>query len=135
MGRVIRGPMSDLVAEFELAQRPKPEGWRRLVEAIDAGGSLIVFPEGTWNMTSDPLLPFKSGIYHLARTRPSVDLVPTWIDNLNRVMPKGEFVPLPLICTVTFGALLRLGADESKQDFLMRTQAALLALSPMAGAR
>lgn len=104
----------------------------QMAEALDAGSSLIVFPEGTRNMTEATLLPFKSGLYHLAKARPEVDLVPAWIDNLNRVMPKGEFVPVPLICTVTFGAPLRLAEAEAKADFLARAEAALLALSPKA---
>ncbi|PTE20299.1 1-acyl-sn-glycerol-3-phosphate acyltransferase [Cereibacter changlensis JA139] len=101
--------------------------------ALDAGASLIVFPEGTRNMTEAPLLPFKSGLYHLAKARPGVDLVPVWIDNLNRVMPKGGIIPIPLICTVTFGAPLHLEPEEPKQAFVDRAQAALLALSPKHG--
>ncbi|TKA95059.1 1-acyl-sn-glycerol-3-phosphate acyltransferase [Cereibacter changlensis] len=101
--------------------------------ALDAGASLIVFPEGTRNMTEAPLLPFKSGLYHLAKARPGVDLAPVWIDNLNRVMPKGGIIPIPLICTVTFGAPLHLEPEEPKQAFLDRAQAALLALSPKHG--
>jgi 1-acyl-sn-glycerol-3-phosphate acyltransferase len=106
----------------------------QMTEALDAGSSLIVFPEGTRNTTEARLLPFKSGLFHLAQTRPNVALVPAWIDNLNRVMPKGEFVPIPLICTVTFGAPLRLAEGEAKQDFLARAEATLLALSPKANA-
>lgn len=106
----------------------------QMTEALDAGSSLIVFPEGTRNTTEARLLPFKSGLFHLAQARPNVALVPAWIDNLNRVMPKGEFVPIPLICTVTFGAPLRLAEGEPKQDFLTRAEAALLALSPKANA-
>jgi 1-acyl-sn-glycerol-3-phosphate acyltransferase len=99
-------------------------------EAMREGSSLILFPEGTRNQTDEPLQPFKSGLYHLATLQPDFDLVPVWITNLNRVMPKGEFIPVPLICTVTFGAPLRLAEGESKEAFLQRASNALLALSP-----
>lgn len=98
--------------------------------AIDTGNSLIVFPEGTRNTTDAPLLPFKSGIYRLALARPAVEFVPVWIDNISRVMPKGELLPIPLLCSVTFGTPLMLGADESKDSFLERARSGLLALSP-----
>lgn len=102
----------------------------QMADAIDSGSSLIVFPEGTRNQTEEPLLPFKSGIFHLAEARPDIDFVPVWINNLNRVMPKGEIVPIPLICTVTFGSPMRLESGEAKEDFLERLRAAMLALSP-----
>lgn len=103
-----------------------------LTAALDDGASLIVFPEGTRNTGETPLLPLKSGLYRLGRARPDVDLVPVWIDNLNRVMPKGEVVPIPLICTVTFGAPIRVGEMQTKEEFIARAEAALLALSPKA---
>ncbi len=102
----------------------------QMVEALDQGSSLILFPEGGRNSSDQPLLPFKSGLYHLAKARPEVDLVPVWIANLNRVMPKGEIIPVPLICTLTFGAPLHLASDESKDAFLVRASQALLALQP-----
>lgn len=102
-----------------------------MLNALDDGSSLILFPEGKRNSGPDPLLPFKSGLYHLARMRPAVDLVPVWIENLNRVMPKGEVIPVPLIVTVTFGAPLHVQDGEAKDAFLARASAALLALSDM----
>jgi 1-acyl-sn-glycerol-3-phosphate acyltransferase len=100
----------------------------QMAEALDGGSSLILFPEGTRNMGDEPLLPFKTGLYHLATQRPDVDLVPVWIENLNQVMPKGEIFPIPLICTVRFGKALRLEANEDKDGFLERSHAALVAL-------
>lgn len=100
----------------------------QMAAALDEGASLILFPEGTRNLTEEALLPFKSGLYHLARLRPEIALVPVWIANLNRVMPKGELIPVPLICTVAFGPPLALREGERKAAFLERAQAALLAL-------
>ena len=102
----------------------------QMVEALDQGSSLILFPEGQRNGSDQALLPFKSGLYHLAKARPEVDLVPVWIANLNRVMPKGEIIPVPLICTLTFGSPVHLSPDEAKDSFLARASAALLTLQP-----
>ncbi|OLF51473.1 lysophospholipid acyltransferase family protein [Pseudomonas chlororaphis] len=101
-----------------------------MLEALADGDSLIIFPEGTRNLEEDGLLPFKSGLYHLAKSYPQAQVIPVWIANLNRVMPKGRFLPLPLLCTTSFGAPLSLEDDESKAHFLERSRAALLALAP-----
>lgn len=101
----------------------------RMIAALDDGASLILFPEGKRNLTDAPLLEFKSGLFHLARNRPEVDLVPTWIDNLNSVLPKGEVVPVPLICTVTFGPPVHIAPGEGKASFLGRAHDALESLA------
>ena len=100
-----------------------------LADALGRGDSLVIFPEGTRSNAGDPV-PFKSGLYHLAEQFPQVQLVPAWVDNVQRVMPKGEVVPVPILCTVTFGAPLRLGPGEDKRDFLVRARAAVLSLRP-----
>lgn len=102
----------------------------QMARALDEGSSLILFPEGTRNTTEAPLLPFKSGLFHLSTHRPGVDLIPVWISNLNHVLPKGEIVPVPLICSLTFGAPLRADPGEDRDTFLTRAAAALLALAP-----
>ena len=101
-----------------------------ILAALEEGSSLIIFPEGGRNMTDQPLLPFKAGLYNMARAYPKIDLVPVWIANLNRIMPKGEVIPLPLICTVTFGPPIHLRDGEDKDAFLARAAEALVAISP-----
>jgi 1-acyl-sn-glycerol-3-phosphate acyltransferase len=102
---------------------------RQMALALDDGDSLIVFPEGTRNTTYEALLPFKSGLFHLARMRPDVELVPVWINNLNRVLPKGEVIPVPLACTVVFGTPILLAEAETKDVFLHRARQALMSLA------
>lgn len=97
--------------------------------ALAQGDSLIVFPEGTRNLGTG-ILPFKSGLYHLARAHPEVEFIPVWIENLGRVMPKGALIPIPLLCTLCFGQALEIRPDESKAAFLERAQASMLALAP-----
>jgi 1-acyl-sn-glycerol-3-phosphate acyltransferase len=94
-----------------------------------SGDSLVLFPEGTRSSKGDPQA-FKSGLYHLAQQFPDVQLIPAWIDNVQRVMPKGEVVPVPILCTVTFGEGLRLQPGEDKRAFLDRARDAVLALRP-----
>ena len=100
----------------------------QLLPLLLAGESLIIFPEG--GRTTEPeMRPFKSGLYYLGKAAPSVDLVPVYIDNANRVLPKGEFLPIPLLCSVNFGAPMRLLPAESKHAFLARARAAVEACS------
>ncbi len=100
-----------------------------LVQALANGDSLVIFPEGTRSNKGQPQA-FKSGLYHLAEQFPGVQLIPAWIDNVQRVMPKGEVVPVPVLCTVTFGAPMQLQPGEDKRSFLERSRDAVLALRP-----
>lgn len=98
-----------------------------LIEALRAGDSLILFPEGTRGHAEEPQ-PFKAGLFNLASRFPQVELVPAWIANVQRVMPKGEVVPVPVLCSVTFGTPLQLGQDEDRPAFLQRAREAVIAL-------
>ena len=98
-----------------------------LMEALRHGDSLVIFPEGTRGNKGDPA-SFKAGLFHLAEAFPEVQLIPAWIDNVQRVMPKGEVVPVPILCSVTFGAPITVAPGEDKRVFLDRARSAVIAL-------
>ena len=98
-----------------------------LLDALRNGDSLVIFPEGTRSNKGEPQA-FKAGLYHLAEKFPAVQLIPVWIDNVQRVMPKGEVVPVPILCSVTFGKPLTLFPGEDKRTFLERARNAVMAL-------
>mgnify|MGYP001612888080 CR=1 FL=1 len=91
--------------------------------------SIIVFPEGTRSLDGQ-LKPFKSGLYHLCCLKPGLELIPVYLANLHRILPKGEIMPVPLLGRVIFGAPLSLQSGEDKAAFLARARDALLALRP-----
>jgi 1-acyl-sn-glycerol-3-phosphate acyltransferase len=103
------------------------EALHRLIAALDQGDSLILFPEGT-RSDGNAIGELRPGLYHVAKKRPDVALVPVFLDNLSRILPKGEFLPVPLIGRATFGMPLRLASGETRQDFLQRARTALLDL-------
>jgi 1-acyl-sn-glycerol-3-phosphate acyltransferase len=98
-----------------------------LFEALGQGDSIILFPEGTRGHAEEPAV-FKAGLYNLTQRFPNVVLVPAWINNVQRVMPKGEVVPVPVLCSVTFGAPIQLEAGEERRAFLDRARSAVVAL-------
>lgn len=91
-----------------------------LIKALDEGSSLIIFPEG--GRGKSEIQKFKPGIYHLSKKRPDIELVPTYIENANRILPKGEFIPIPMLCSITFGEPIRLNANEGREEFLKRAE-------------
>lgn len=114
-----------------LIERKKPTARdnpiQQILAAMGRERSIIIFPEGGRFSGPDPV-PFKSGLYHLALKRPDVELIPVLVDNLNRILPKGEFLPVPLIGGVTFGAPMQVQPGEAKPAFLERARTALIRL-------
>jgi len=104
---------------------------RHLIEDMAAAlgdrNSLILFPEGTRG-TGEKIAPFRSGLYHLALRRPDVELVPAYLENLNRILPKGEFLPVPMLSLLTFGKPIQVAPGEEKDAFLERAREAVSGL-------
>jgi len=100
---------------------------QQMIREIEHRYSLIVFPEGGRN-TGTNIQPFKSGLYYLCKKRPDLELVPVYIDNMNRILPRGEVLPVPLLTSITFGPPMWLEVGESKNDFLHRAREAVIRL-------
>ncbi len=97
---------------------------QQMIREIGDKYSLIVFPEGGRNAEGE-LGEFKSGLYYLGKKRPDLELVPVYIDNLNRVLLRGEFLPVPLLSCITIGEPIWLEAGEPKAEFLQRAREAV----------
>jgi 1-acyl-sn-glycerol-3-phosphate acyltransferase len=135
----LRGPvrryLSSRVFGAILIERPSgassPSQATQAIDRIAAGmgddKSIIVFPEGTRSLDGE-VKPFKSGLFHLCRMKPELELVPVYLANMNRILPKGEFLPVPILGRVIFGPPMRLASGETKDAFLTRARDALLAL-------
>lgn len=129
-GRVFDALLIDRkpVEEPELVERQRRETLEAMAAVLDAGRSLILFPEGTRG-SGEAVAPFRSGLYHLALSRPEVPLVPVYLGNLARILPKGAALPVPMQGRVVFGPELRLGPGEEKHAFLARCREGVLALA------
>jgi len=109
-------------------QDPNADPLDPLRAALRGGDSLIIFPEGTRGAGAIPA-PFRQGIFKLASEFPSVELIPVYLDNLHRSLPKGAHLPVPMVCTVRFGAPLARFVEEARDTFLVRAREAVIALS------
>ena len=72
-------------------------------EALARGESLLFFPEGTRG-TANALGPLRPGIAHLIEEVPGLRVVPAYLENMGRALPKGEMLPVPFFCEVRLGA-------------------------------
>lgn len=129
-GRVFDALLIDRKAAegAEAAEQQRRETLEAMASVLDAGRSLILFPEGTRG-SGEALQPFRAGLFHLARARPAVPLVPVYLGNLARILPKGAALPVPMQGRVVFGPELQLAAGEDKQAFLARCRQAVLELA------
>jgi len=121
--KALRAVLIDRAREDKAANPLEP-----LFAALEQGDSLIIFPEGTRGKQTLPG-PFKSGLYHLSKAFPSAQLIPVYMENLNRSMPKGALLPVPMTCTVRFGTPMSVEVDEPKDHFLERARMEVCRLS------
>jgi 1-acyl-sn-glycerol-3-phosphate acyltransferase len=102
---------------------------RALAGAVRDGRSLIIFPEGTRSLDGR-IRKFKSGLWHMRRLLPGTPFIPVYLDNLVRILPKGEILGVPMLSSVTFGEPLAAVETEGRIAFLERARSAVEALRP-----
>ncbi len=120
-----------LISRDSITRKDNPI--EQMATALREGQSLIIFPEGT-RSADGVMTGFKPGLYHLAAKVPEAELVPVYLQNLNRILPKGHLLPIPLLSSVVFGPPLTLEPEEKKLDFLRRAELAVASLAPPATA-
>jgi 1-acyl-sn-glycerol-3-phosphate acyltransferase len=132
--RLRRFIAQDLIRAVLIDRNPEPgsNALAPVERVLGQGRSILIFPEGT-RALGEEIAPFRSGIYRLGLAFPDAELVPVYLDNLRRILPKGSFLPVPITCTARFGAPLRVEAGEDKAAFLERARAAVEALAAGAG--
>ena len=111
----------------ELIARQRQETVEAMTSVLDADRSLILYPEGTRG-SGEAVQPFRAGLYHLAKARPRVPLVPVYLGNLARILPKGAALPVPMQGQVVFGPEMHLLPGEEKHAFLERCRTSMLEL-------
>jgi 1-acyl-sn-glycerol-3-phosphate acyltransferase len=119
-----------MAAERDIAERQRQETLDAMTAVLDRGDSLILYPEGTRG-SGEAVQPFRAGLYHLAVARPAAPLVPVYLGNLARIMPKGASVPVPMQGQVVFGPEMHIAPGEAKQPFLERCRSAVLSLTEL----
>lgn len=98
-----------------------------MLEEMGDKYSIIIFPEGG-RQQSGVMAEFKSGLYYMCKHRPELELIPVYIDNMNRILPRGTYLPVPMLSRVVFGPPIWLEKGEKKQEFLDRARQAVLDL-------
>ncbi|MFG0247948.1 MAG: lysophospholipid acyltransferase family protein [Phycisphaeraceae bacterium JB051] len=121
----LRRYLANHVFNAILIDRTQPRCARQtidqIIQTLGDGFSIIIFPEGTRG-NGEQIKKFQTGIYHIVKDRPQFKLMPIYLDNLSRSLPKGEFLPIPILGSATFGIPIELQTHESKNEFVQRAQ-------------
>jgi 1-acyl-sn-glycerol-3-phosphate acyltransferase len=91
---------------------PENDPRKAMVEALKAGSSLLIFPEGTRGTEPAEIGRFKSGVAYLVENVPGLPVVAAYLENMGRSLPKGAWIPVPFFCRVSIGPARTYGGSS-----------------------
>ena len=85
--------------------------------------SLILYPEGSRGIPG-VMYNFKKGLGYLIQRNPDVDVIPVYLDNVYKTLPKGKKIILPYNCSINFGEPIKFNSYEL-EDILESSEKAI----------
>lgn len=92
-------------------ENPENDPINKMVQAIDDGYSLIIFPEGT---RGEPEVqqPLKPGVAYVLKERPQVKYVPAYMVGMGKALPKNDHLILPYNSCLIYGTPTFVKSDD-----------------------
>ena len=115
-----------LISRKRSTESPNEDPINMMIEAIDDGFSLIIFPEGT---RGEPEIqqPLKPGTAYVLKKRPYVKYVPVYMTGIGNAMPKDDALIVPFESTLKYGTPTLIESTETR-DILKQIETDLMSL-------
>lgn len=85
--------------------------------------SLILFPEGSRGIPG-VMAKFKKGLGYLIQRNPEINVIPVYLDNVYKTLPRGKNLILPYNCSIKFGDPIKFKSMEM-DDILLSSEKAM----------
>lgn len=110
-----------------LIQRDRDDPENDPIDSMDKmlkkSRSLILFPEGSRGVPG-VMTKFKKGLGYLIQRNPEIKVIPVYLDNVYKILPRGKNLILPYNCSIKFGDPIQFKSMEM-EDILLSSEKAM----------
>jgi 1-acyl-sn-glycerol-3-phosphate acyltransferase len=110
----------------------RENGGRETINSMDRmlkrGRSIIIYPEGSRGQPG-VMQGLKKGVAILLKNNPHIPYIPIYLDGLDKVMPKGDGMPIHHNSSITIGKAKRINTDQTLEQILSVMDKEILDLS------